>query len=76
MASGAGKLMTEDLPKLLVEYKASVLHLIDIYRQLGLSNNVEDALAELHLLIAVVQAHNQYLMFKKKQLELRKGDSS
>ena len=68
--------MSDDLPKTLKTYEALFVRLIDVYRKMGLEENVEDALTELKLLTAIVKAHHNYLLFKKGMWQARLKDSS
>lgn len=68
--------MSEDLSKSLTDYEEAFLKIFTIYKSLGLPENIEDALAELNLLIEIVKAHHNYLFLKKQQWEKRLGGSS
>ena len=68
MAEGEPKHL-EDLIENLAEYEIAFLKIMNVFRRMGLSDNVEEAIIEVNLLIEIVKAHHKYLLYKKKLLE-------
>ena len=48
----------------IIGLEKKLMHLITLYKRLGLSDNLDDAITELDLLIGIIKAHKKYLDFR------------
>ena len=48
----------------IIELEKKLMCIITLYKRLGLSDNLDDAITELNLLIGIVKAHKECLDFR------------
>jgi hypothetical protein len=56
----------------LTQFKVAFDRWMDLMRKMGLSDNIGEAIQELGLMVNIVKAMKDYVIFKEQQLEKKK----